>query len=267
MNASLLLSLTLLCALHLGACTKDFGVFDFGAVDGGGTHSAAVKGEGAADAAVSALDGGSNTGAADSGRAQPDAQPIEVAPADAGLSQQSDAAAPTVGTNDAGGTDAAVTVLDAAVAADGGSIPVDPKVAACAQVWSSNTALPTSQCSTCACAMCADPVNACLASGPALEVMQCSAVFACAVAHDCKDWDCYCATANCRAPAESGDGPCVAEMEAAAGGSRARVMSIRQAGDPTEPLVRAMNAIGCVLGLHANSPGGPKVGECDATCP
>jgi hypothetical protein len=29
----------------------------------------------------------------------------------------------------------------------------------------------------------------------------------------------------------------------------------------------AMNAIGCVLGLDAHSPDGPKTGQCDATCP
>lgn len=39
------------------------------------------------------------------------------------------------------------------------------------------------------------------------------------------------------------------------------------ARDPAEPLVRAMNAIGCVLGLDPHSPNGPLAGRCDTACP
>jgi hypothetical protein len=55
--------------------------------------------------------------------------------------------------------------------------------------------------------------------------------------------------------------------QASAGGERTEVMSIESSGDTTQPLVRAKNAIACVLGLDSRSSGGPLTGYCDATCP
>jgi hypothetical protein len=200
---------------------------------------------------------------------------------DAGDLQASDAKTPAVGSiadaaatapdtgvvGDAGNgrKDAAAVTPDAGVVVDAAA-PDDAAVAMCSAAWSS-TSLSLSACSTCACASCADPVTACLSVGTALEAQHCTDVFVCAVQHDCKGWDCYCTNTKCGAPNASGEGPCVAQIEAAAGGKRVQVMSIEQAGDPNEPLVRAMNAIGCVLGLDSHSPGGPKAGQCDATCP
>jgi hypothetical protein len=58
------------------------------------------------------------------------------------------------------------------------------------------------------------------------------------------------------------DGPCVAEMNAAAGGDRAQVLAAHQANDPNQPLVRAVRAIGCATGQSRTAVGGMMTGKC-----
>jgi hypothetical protein len=55
-------------------------------------------------------------------------------------------------------------------------------------------------------------------------------------------------------------------MNAAANGQRNEVEALRLAGNTDEPLVRAMRAIECTLGLDKRSPGGPKNGMCNVQC-
>jgi hypothetical protein len=276
MRCARLLSLVL-CA-GLCACTRDFDAFDFDA-------PADAKGGSTRDAAVSPASDG------DAGPERPGSARRRTV--DAGAQQTSDSGTGGVGpgtdaaaaTVDGGAVDAGSIVSDAgSVVADAGNaqsdagsanhdaavvdagVADDASVEMCSAAWS-GTSLSASACSTCACASCSEPVTACLTLGTEAEVQQCTGVFVCAIQHDCKDWACYCTAEKCGAPSASGDGPCVAEMEAAAGGKRVKVMSILQGGDANEPLVRAVNATGCVLGFDSHSPGGTRAGQCDATCP
>lgn len=269
----------LLCGASLVACTHDFDKFAFdSAADGGHEPSSSATHDSGTDAAAPPAHTHGSGGAASNPDRRTDAGRTMTS-ADAGDRQTHDATTPVI-------MDAA-TAADTGMVADTGTVtdsghgshdaaldsgpadtgaPDDAAIGMCRTAWSS-TSLSLDTCSTCACDSCTDPVSACLSAGSASEAQLCTDVFVCAVEHDCKDWDCYCTAPKCNAPHDSGDGPCVAQMDAAAGGTRTQVMEIRQAGDSSQPLVRAMNAIGCVLGLDSHSPGGPKIGKCDATCP
>jgi hypothetical protein len=265
----------LLCSVGLCACTHDFGTFHFDAADGGNKRSSVVRGGSKSDAAALPMSGRAGSGgSSDAGLVGPSDADTHAAAmdasdrraSDAAVRPSADAAADTGVVADTGnGPHDAGVAPDTGMASDAG-VRDDAAVEMCSAAWSS-TSLPLSACSTCACASCTDPVTACLTVGTALEAQHCTDVFVCAVEHDCKDWACYCTNTKCGAPNASGDGACVAQMEAAAGGKRVQVMAVQTAGDPNEPLVRAMTAIGCVLGLDPHSPGGPKAGQCDATCP
>jgi hypothetical protein len=268
----------LLCGIGLLACTRDFDKFEFDSSDGGHDRSSRIADGGPGDAAAPASNAGGSGGtpsphhARDAGHSNASTDAGSDQTHDAALQNMDAAAMPDTGTTTAdAGTppnDAASGTPDAApdTSVPDTSVPDDAAIGMCSSEWTS-ASLPANACSTCACGSCTDPVTACLTNGSAAEAQLCIDVFACALQNDCKDWDCYCTEQKCGAPLKSGDGPCAAQMDAAANGKRTEVMAIREAGDPNQPLVRAMKAIGCVLGLDEHSPGGPKTGRCDATCP
>lgn len=264
--------LVLLCSIGLLACTRDFGKFEFDSPDSGHKKNSRTADGGPGDAAAPASGGGGSGGTSspnhrhDAGHGTASTDGGKEQTRDAATHNMDAAAVLDTGTS----ADTGTTPMDAATgtpdAAPDTSVPDDAAIGMCSSAWTS-ASLSANACSTCACGSCTDPVTACLTGGTTAEAQLCIDVFACALQNDCKDWDCYCNEQKCGAPQKSGDGPCAAQMDAAANGQRSEVMAIRQAGDPNQPLVRAMNAIGCVLGLDPNSPGGPKAGQCDATCP
>lgn len=208
--------------LLLSGCTHDFGSFEFAARDDAGARAPAP--------------GGSS-----SGPTQPGGQRAS----DAGASSRA--------------TDSAVRgPRDSAGFPDGGdaSLP-DP---ACSAAWSA-TPPGSDRCSQCACDTCTASVLACLTQGSASEQKLCEAVLACSIKNGCGD-DCYCNNNQCGKPDPDGNGPCVTEMNAAAGGSRDRVNQIIGADDPNEPLARATDALRCMFraGRRASGP-------CQLTCP
>jgi hypothetical protein len=104
-------------------------------------------------------------------------------------------------------------------------------------------------------------VLACLTHGSASEQKLCEAVLACSIQNGCGD-DCYCGNNQCGKPTADGNGPCVTEMNAAAGGSRDSVNQIIGADDPNEPRARALDALRCMFGT-----GRRASGPCQLTCP
>jgi hypothetical protein len=160
---------------------------------------------------------------------------------------------------DAGAGDAAID----AGGVDASEPPPDP--GPCLDAWSATPPGPTA-CGDCACASCTTAVAACLTEGSPSEQALCADVLACAITNDCMEWDCYCTSPQCGSPTPDGNGPCVAVINAAAGGTRDDVVSISVAADPQEPLVRANAAVRCVIGASRRSPGGEAAGSCNADC-
>jgi len=120
-------------------------------------------------------------------------------------------------------------------------------------------------CSNCACNACAASVLPCLEKGDSIYDRPCRDLLKCAVNHGCHDWDCYCSSQTCRMNAdEEGDGPCVEEMNAAAGASldRAAVSAARTDEDPNNPLTMALKATTCMLGSERGS----VTGACETAC-
>jgi hypothetical protein len=72
-------------------------------------------------------------------------------------------------------------------------------------------------CDDCQCSACADPLVTCRASGDAAADASCGAVLDCGLANGCSGIDCYCGSASLLACASSPPGPCVPEIQAAAG--------------------------------------------------
>ena len=65
------------------------------------------------------------------------------------------------------------------------------------------------------------------------------------------------------------DGPCADAYEQATGGAaitEAEVIALLELADPTEPLVQALDAIECIVGLHSKSVGGGADGLCQVEC-
>jgi hypothetical protein len=127
-----------------------------------------------------------------------------------------------------------------------------------------------SGCRDCACDHCAEVVLSCLADDDEDGNPLCAAFLRCALVVGCHDWDCYCDSSSCLASVGVvGDGPCVSEMNAAAGGTKdhAAVRAAHLANDSTSPLVRAVQAIGCSSGEPSGSAvGGIKTGMCMSEC-
>lgn len=111
-----------------------------------------------------------------------------------------------------------------------------------------------SGCSGCTCERCQDAALDCLVRGSEQENALCRAVWQCAIRSGCRDWDCYCKDQNLRCTnttSEVGDGPCAEEMNAAALGGRLEVNDAHMEFDlhAELPLVRALKARGCTVGL------------------
>ncbi|HKP61204.1 MAG TPA: hypothetical protein VJV78_30955, partial [Polyangiales bacterium] len=127
---------------------------------------------------------------------------------------------------------------------------------------------PSAECRGCACDACASAILDCLHNGSAVERGLCRDMLTCALRERCQEYDCYCASSGCAFPDGIGDGPCAEEINAAAGGTRSRVIALRNADPPdlNEPLVRATQAIACILGEHPSSPGPTIAGNCNVKC-
>ncbi len=258
------------------ACTNDFGAFSFRAPDGSspadassayedgataqydaGGNAGADAGETANDAAVDsggtdAGEGGSggSGGEADSGPVTDGATAGSDAAADAG--QAGDGAAADTGTGGSGGQQDAAPFDEQACRDDLGPLVPAGREA----------------CDDCACSIssCGAEVVSCLDSGDAAEDALCSAVLQCALENLCQVWDCYCLDPNCGGSSPDGQGPCVSEMNAAVGGQKTEVLLVWQSSDESEPLVRALDAVSCMIGRHRRSPGGASSGTCETEC-
>lgn len=253
-------ALSCVLAWLLLGCTHDFSSFTFSDQQPATDHTPIS----ASDAAtpVQPSDAGSQLfdGAADASAAPgaPDAQVAvpAVATPDAGESPSPSA--------DAGHAtppaDASLRAPDSDAGADRDAhVPTEAEQ--CVATWSDDQ-LSDLSCAQCACQQCTSPTLDCLSRGSADERALCTSLFACALDHGCHDWDCYCTTMSCRMGNGTPDGPCVAQMNAAAGGERERVLAVHQANDPNQPLVRAVRAIGCATGQSRTAVGGMMTAKC-----
>jgi hypothetical protein len=280
---------TRLFVLLLAGCTQDFGAFEF-AGDGseqasgplpsrtGGAHDGAMGGRGseghAGDAGTSGedldadsapLDGTNGSSMMTDRDGAPDTSldPAEGGAAGAAGAEGGDAGHGEDSEAGAGGGGGSSGEADAGGGDAGAGEPVDAEL--CHDAWA-DAEVGSTTCADCACEACAEPVWSCLTTGSTNAQALCHAVLACAIAQGCRDWDCYCASPQCGSPSASGDGPCAAEMNAAAFGTRDEVSSIISSHNPAEPLVRAHDAIRCVIGIARRSTGGPLAGACEGQC-
>ncbi len=249
-------------ALLCASCTNDFGAFSFG--DGGESspqEAGVSPKEGAVDDASADADTGSSAGSSDAGMDSGGSDPgggRDGGPGEAGLAGRGDAAMDSgeAGDNAEAGRDSDTGRQDAGT----------PGEAACRAAFEPLVPAGRDGCDDCGCSVCSVEVVSCLQSGDTNEDALCSCVVQCALESACKVWDCYCSSTSCDASSQDGDGPCVSEMNAAAGGHKTEVMLIWQSGDEKEPLVRALDAVGCLAGRHVNSPGGASRGACESEC-
>jgi hypothetical protein len=99
-------------------------------------------------------------------------------------------------------------------------------------------------CERCACMQCLEAVTACMKSGDAARDAKCLAVENCAVAKHCSGMACYCGTSTFFQCAFVANGPCRAEVEAAAGTSSPTQID-SQTNDPNTALGRAVKLGDC----------------------
>jgi hypothetical protein len=247
--------LALLALPWIAACTHDFGSFSY-RDDGGSSITAAAQpgSDAAPPQRTDAGDARAGSGGA-RGEQRPDAA------SDGGEH-------PQTGVEDASTRDASMATSDAGEAADAGSDagaePPSPETLSCRGALQANAA--SESCGSCGCEHCAGEVASCLGSGDQDSDPLCAAVVACAIQNDCRFWGCYCRTPQCGRNSPTGDGPCVAQIEAAAGGSKAIVMAKWTSSDLADPLVRSRNLVACTLGLDAQHPLGPITGQCVEAC-
>jgi hypothetical protein len=261
------------------SCTKDFSRFHFqsGQRDGGSVHPFDSGMD--ADLQQNQLDGSPQDGThqdsqmsvdpgAGSGGDAPTDSGSTMPPKDAGKTS-GDAQMPMTPDDDARVTEDAQAPSDASMPQDAA-----PRVDAqmpdgmqqCAEAYRSLDDART-ECRSCTCDRCTTVALDCLVGANAYDRAACTNLWACAIKHGCRDWDCYCSTSMCRLTMTAvGDGPCVTQMNEAAGGTREMVNAAHQAGDPHSPLVRAVRAIGCTVGIPANAVGGPITEQCKAAC-
>lgn len=266
--------------LFTSACTKDFSRFHFqtGQRDGGIVQSF--------DSGMDADRVGENhVDAATPDSAHPDAQ-MSVdptagsggdAPKDSGLSTPpkdagkpaGDATMPMTPDDDARVTEDAQTPLDASMPPDAATrvdAQIPDQTQQCGDAYGSLDDART-DCRSCTCDRCTTVALDCLVGANAYDRAACTNLWACAIKHGCRDWDCYCSSSMCRLTMTAvGDGPCVTQMNEAAGGTREMVNAAHQANDPHSPLVRAVRAIGCTVGIPGNAVGGPITEQCKAAC-
>ena len=242
----------LLVLCWVAACTNDFSGFSY---RDHADASATAAPEPGSDAAPEQPANASGDGGREAPR--PDAAALE---AGREPPMTTDASTPDAGRGE---------VMDAgdavdAAPADSGSEPVSPETMTCRAALQANTA--NENCASCGCDRCAGEVTSCLGGSDAGADPLCAAVVACAIENECRFWGCYCRTPQCARNAATGDGPCAAAIEAAAGGAKAVVMAKWASTDLADPLVRARNTIACTLGLDAQHPLGPVNGLCVEAC-
>lgn len=252
-----LASLLLLSAAN--ACTQDFGAFRFGGEKAGSDSEEDPKprhdaGEGSDETSESPATDPPPATEPQAGMA---AHPI--APVDAGSKP------PPAMSIDAGPVPDAASDEDASVVVIPPPPPPGPPQL-CAADWPT-LQTGTDTCRDCACGSCAQPMVDCLGLADEADRAACRDVLACAMRNQCQIGDCYCRGNGCGAPSESGDGPCAAVIEHAAGGKRSVVQ--RKLQDETltdEPLGRAQRAIGCLFGTDDASPGPTLPASCGSAC-
>jgi hypothetical protein len=252
---------------------NDFDAFSFFAPDGssladGGSASqedATATNEAGYDPGAGVKetvgDAGVNAGGMDSGKGDSGGKP-DSSPEAGGATAGNDAAGDS---GQAGDSEAADTETDGS----GGQQDARPfDEQACR--YGLEPLVPSSRdaCADCACSKssCGYQVVSCLDSGNAAEDALCTAVLRCALQKACQVWDCYCIDPNCGAPSPDGQGPCVSEMNAAVDGHKREVMQVSKSSDQSEPLVRALQAVSCMIGSHRRSPGGASSGACETEC-
>ncbi len=107
-------------------------------------------------------------------------------------------------------------------------------------------------CSECGCANCLNESNACFGASSSKDVMLCKALIDCGRAHSCLGNDCYCGTADLFSCLLGfGDGPCRAQVEAAAKTTDPATISTRSS-DTNYPVGRA-NALGSCASTSCGS--------------
>jgi hypothetical protein len=273
-RTSLLLGIAL-----LGACTKDFSRFQFRdlppvvKVETGGSAGNATQAGSGATLGRNQIGGASSKPTGGSGGSQATGGRSGNARMDGGTSLASGGraaaqAGSAAGRVASGGDEDAGTQLDAQMPFDASQPPPDAGPSLEQQCVSSagrELAEIASGCTNCACGACAASVLPCLEKGESIYDRPCRELLKCAVNHGCHDWDCYCSDETCRMnPEEEGNGPCVEEMNAAAGESldRAAVNAAHSAKDPSNPMTMALKATVCMLG----SEHGSATGTCKTAC-
>jgi hypothetical protein len=107
------------------------------------------------------------------------------------------------------------------------------------------------ECERCSCIQCTPQALQCRDGGNATLNMQCVTLIDCARASQCSRDPCYCGSADIFTCATAPAGPCIPEVEAAAGSQNALDIAARQ-DDPAFAIGRA-NALGdCSLTQCAN---------------
>jgi hypothetical protein len=242
----------LLPLLAAGGCARNFASFTFQDEAGRDGAAGSSSGRGARAGASGASDSDAEVegGAGKAGSTQPEAG----GGSESGSGAIEDASTDGSGHPGAGSEDA-----------DAGN---DMVVMQCDVDWNQDLGV-SPECRACSCDRCAAPVVDCATLGDPTSRRLCEDVFVCAMENTCQDFTCYCATAGCGSPGNVGDGPCAELMNIAANGTRSTVDALREADPPNydEPLMRAVRAISCVLGVHPASPGGAAPGRCNDACP
>jgi hypothetical protein len=119
-----------------------------------------------------------------------------------------------------------------------------------------HTSTPEAACERCACFNCTQEVVDCRGDADATRRMRCDALVTCGLQNDCDGLGCYCGTANLIACGTgSANGPCIPEVELAAGPSTNPLEINDRQRDPTYALGRA------------NLLGACAVQKCPDVCP
>jgi hypothetical protein len=116
--------------------------------------------------------------------------------------------------------------------------------------------MPDEACERCACFNCTQEVLDCRDDADATRRMRCDVLVACALENDCDGMPCYCGTADLGSCAVGGaNGPCIPEVEQAAGPSTDPIQIAQRQRDSTYALGRA------------NLLGACSIRECPDVCP
>jgi len=257
-HVGLLAALGLACAPLL-ACRNDFSSFRFAEAEPVKPRAPAPADGSISDSVVTRAAPRADSDATLVLMTEPPGEvAADAAVSDANVSQLRDSSMPVPSP-----ADSAIPAAPDAAHDNDAQLPSDMLL--CSEAWNAAQA-GAAACRDCACAVCTDPIRACLSGGTEAERALCTALFLCARQHKCHDWDCYCSSSRCYVtPSEPGDGPCATEMGAAAGGHD-HVSAVHRDNDPNQPLVKAVRAIGCSVGVPRGSVGGTITGKCVSPC-